>query len=223
MIYPVRKPCHLWQRYYKYNFNTLKKKRGQITVFSNGVYKKIITVIFIILFLALFAPAQSAPITTNAQGEECLSVARNFLAGYGIKVDRKIPVEVCSLSVFQGHHTLISGGTGDDIGGYYQAFAPESIWIITGYSREYAVGILAHEFAHAWQSTEAPARQNKMPKEGFATWCQYKMLMSLGAKSMANALFSLSDPDYSQGLRIYLDVEAKSGTSGVINYARTAI
>lgn len=187
------------------------------------IYKKIVTTIFILLFSALFAPAQSSPITTNTQGEECLSIARNFLAGYGITVNRKIPVEVCSLSVFQGHHTLISGGTGDDIGGYYQAFAPESIWIITGYSREYAIGVIAHEFAHAWQSTEAPARQNKTLKEGFATWCQYKMLMALGAQSIANALFSLSDSDYSRGLRIYLDVEAKSGISGVINYARTAI
>jgi len=187
------------------------------------IYKKIITTIFIMLFLASFASAQNNAVTTNAEGEECLSIARNFLAGYGITVNRKIPVEVCSLEIFQGHHTVISGGTGSDVGGYYQAFAPESIWIITGYSREYAIGILAHELAHAWQSTEAPAKQNKMLKEGFATWCQYKMLLALGAKSMANALFSLSDPDYSQGLKTYLNVEAKSGIQGVINYARTAI
>lgn len=187
------------------------------------IYKKIIIAIFIITISVSFAFAQNNTITTNAQGEECLSVARNILANYGIKVDRNIPVEVCTLSVFQGHHTVISGGTGDDVGGYYQAFGPESIWIITGYSREYAIGVIAHELAHAWQSTESPAKQSKLLKEGFATWCQYKTLMALGAKAYMKMLFYLSDGDYSKGLGIFLGIEAKSGIKGVIDYARTAI
>lgn len=185
-------------------------------------YKKITIAIFIILFLVSYASAQNNAITANAQGEECLSAARDILAGYGLKVDRKIPVEVCSPEVFQGHHTLISGGTGSDIGGYYQAYAPESIWILTGYNREYAIGVIAHELAHAWQSTEAPAKQEKTLKEGFATWCQYKTLMTLGAKSYAKNLFYLSDTDYSRGLRIFLEIEAKNGIQGVINYAAKA-
>lgn len=187
------------------------------------IYKKIITAMFILLFLVSFSSAQSNPITTNAQGEECLSAARNILANYGIKVDRNILIEVCTLSVFQGHHTVISGGTGDDVGGYYQAYGPESIWIITGYSREYAIGVIAHELAHAWQSTESPAKQSKLLKEGFATWCQYKAFMALGAKAYMKLLFYLSDGDYSKGLDIFLGIEAKSGIKGVIDYARTAI
>ena len=157
-------------------------------------------------------------ITTQAQGEECFKEARNILKGLGMVIPREILLKVRPRDEVQVHY-VSGGGLAIGVGGYYQSHGPEQIWIVKGQSRNRTISDMVHELTHAWQSTECPL-QDRTIKEGLAVWCQYKALIQLGEKDLANRLTKWKDPDYGGGLRLFLRVEKKGGVPAVLEYAK---
>ncbi|MHC9539620.1 MAG: hypothetical protein AB9903_08870 [Vulcanimicrobiota bacterium] len=159
-------------------------------------------------------------IKDDADGLPCFQEARRLLASIGVTIPREILLKVRPREEVQVQY-ISTGGRSIQVGGYYQPCDPEQIWIIAGQSRIGTIADMAHELAHAWQSTYAPS-QDRTITEGFAMWCEYKVLFLLGAKEKAASLLRLDDEDYGKGLKLFLSIESKSGSSGVIEYAKTA-
>lgn len=181
---------------------------------------------FMMIVLAAFIvclgaqACQATPINNDEEGLVCFREAKRLLASIGVEIPREILLKVRPREEVQVQY-ISAGGRSIMVGGYYQPYGPEEIWIIAGQERIDATGDMAHELAHAWQSTYAPP-QDRTIREGFATWCEYKVLMLLGARQKAAYLLTLDDEDYGKGLKLFLGVEAKSGLKGVLEYAKTA-
>lgn len=78
--------------------------------------------------------------------------------------------------------------------------------------------VAAHELAHAWQSTYAPASQTLKIVEGFAEWAAYRTLLALGHLQEAEHLTKRNDV-YGQGLQYFIAVEKSGGILGVLQRA----
>lgn len=180
---------------------------------------KILALLFALFFTFATSAAEDI-IETHEQGEKAFKTVRKMMAKLGIKVDRNILLRVAPKEHVQVHF-ISGGGIAISVGGYYQPHSPESIWMVSGQRRNKFIGDLAHEYTHAWQSTEAPL-QDRAITEGFAMWCQYKILMELGEYGYAGRLVRLRHPDYGGGLRMFLYIEKTKGVDGVMKFARTA-
>ena len=161
---------------------------------------------------------QKEIILTQEQGEECFKEARNLLATLSITIPREILLKVRPKDEVQTH-LANAGGRSISVGGYYQPYNPEQIWIVSGRTKNQTISDMAHELTHAWQSTECPL-QDRTIKEGLAVWCEYKILIMLGEKAMAQRLTLWEDPDYGGGLRLFLKVEKEGGIPAVLEYAK---
>lgn len=161
---------------------------------------------------------QTDSITTQEQGDECFAEARKLLTSLGITIPRQILLKVRPQDEVQTH-LANAGGRTVKVGGYYQPYGPEQIWIVAGQTRNQTISDMTHELAHAWQSTECPL-QDRTIKEGFAVWCEYKILIMLGEKVLAKQLTLREDPDYGGGLRLFLKVEKEGGIPAVLEYAK---
>jgi hypothetical protein len=159
-------------------------------------------------------------IVNDAQGEECLADAKRVLASLGVTVDRTILLKVRPREEVQVHFNS-TGSRNISVGGYYQAFNPETIWMVAGHSKTRTTSDIAHELAHAWQSSNCPL-QDRIITEGFATWCGFKTALMLGDRDFASRILGITAPDYAEGLKLFLAVEKKEGIPGVIQFARTA-
>ncbi len=181
-----------------------------------------LSVVFIQNYAAIAEEASSKIqkdcISTQEQGEECFAEARKLLSTLGITIPRQILLKVRPKDEVQTH-LANAGGRSVSVGGYYQPYDPEQIWIVSGQSRNQTISDMSHELAHAWQSTECPL-QDRTIKEGFAVWCEYKVLFMLGEKELAKQLALREDPDYGGGLRLFLKVEKEGGVAAVLEYAK---
>ncbi|MFP4498786.1 MAG: hypothetical protein ACLFQV_11290 [Vulcanimicrobiota bacterium] len=180
--------------------------------------KKILIILILVACISVF-PARAQTVKTQEEAEKIFKDVRSRLAKLGISLDREILLKLRTVDEIHVQHNS-TGGRAVNIGGYYQPFNPETIWIIQDKSREYTYGVLAHEFGHAWQSSNAPL-QDRMIKEGFAEWCEYQILKSLGASHCLKQMENNPDPDYGGGLRLFLAVEKKEGLKGLLEFART--
>ncbi|MBM3465619.1 MAG: hypothetical protein FJX76_26310 [Armatimonadetes bacterium] len=171
------------------------------------------------LLIALMAPVWAAPVTDEAAAEKLLARARAILSGVGLTVPRQILLKLRTRDELMVENNS-SGGRAIEANGFYRAYNPESIWIVSGLSEEETIGVLAHELTHAWQSTEAPLQDRKLT-EGFARWAEYKVFMAIGASGEAQTLRRSPDPDYGGGLRYLLDLEQRRGAAAVVEFART--
>lgn len=187
----------------------------------NGRFGRLVVFLCIMPLLFICRSAGNAEVIQNdEQGEAVFKVARTFMARLGVAVDREILLKVRPYDEVQVQHCS-TGGRAISVGGYYQPYDPETIWIVSGQSRNRTMADMAHELAHAWQSTNAPSQDRKL-KEGFAMWCEYHVLLMVGETAEASSLLKIDDPDYGDGLRLFLDLERKSGAPAVVEYERTA-
>jgi hypothetical protein len=182
-----------------------------------------VSILFFVLLASMSALATDTGngddiIKSQEQGENCFKQARTLLSSLGVTVPRNILLKVRSKDEVQVQY-ISTGGRAILVGGYYQPYDPETIWIIINQPRDKTIGDMAHELAHAWQSTNCPL-QDRTLVEGFAMWCEYKVLVGMGHKRYAEHLAQSPDPDYGEGLRLFLKVEAKRGASGVIEFAK---
>lgn len=158
-------------------------------------------------------------VDTPAKVETLYKEVQRFVDGLtGLKVDSLPPVR---LVLSDEMETKFAEGSGRSMRphAFYQPYNPEMIYVLTGHS-PYDLGpTLAHEFTHAWQSRHCP-QQDRMLKEGFATWVGYKYALSKGYHGQANGMLALRDPDYGEGLRRCLEIEKKSGVKGLLDFVR---
>lgn len=173
-----------------------------------------------VLALLLGVPASAQTVAGDADGAVLFRQVRQICAGMGLAVPRDILLKVRPQDEVQVQY-ISGGGRSIEVGGYYQAYNPETIWIVAGQPQAETAACMAHEFAHAWQSTEAPL-QDRTVVEGFARWVEYHVLLQLGDESRAQGLARSPDPDYGGGLRLFLELERRGGTPAVMKAARTA-
>ncbi len=158
-------------------------------------------------------------IDTPAEIDGLYKEVQRFVEGLtGLKVDSLPPVR---LVLSDEMETKFVEGSGRSMRphAFYRPYNPEMIYVLTGHSAYDLGPTLAHEFTHAWQSRHCP-QQDRMLKEGFATWVGYKYAQSKGYHSMMSGMLSLRDPDYSEGLRRCLEIEKKSGVKGLLDFVR---
>lgn len=84
------------------------------------------------------------------------------------------------------------------------------------------LGVLAHEYTHAWQADHFPARAGILWVEGLAEWIAYRTLLFYGYKKQAHLITRQQD-EYGQGFRKIQDIEHKYGTDRVIAQTLIAI
>ncbi|MBI3928717.1 MAG: hypothetical protein HY319_24470 [Armatimonadetes bacterium] len=135
----------------------------------------------------------------------------------GIQIQPPPPVQLVDKDELQTKFT--EGGRSMDVGGFYRPYNPEMIYVLTGYQPLECAATMVHEYTHAWQSRNCTS-QDRAVTEGFASWVEYKYLMSRGERSEAEQLKRKSNPDYGEALLKFLELEKKLGTPGVIKFAR---
>ncbi len=178
--------------------------------------------LFLLLLLAC-APALASTggaVQGDEDGAALFARTRDLVARLGVTVPRDILLKVRPREEVQVHY-LSGGGRTISVGGYYQPFDPETIWIVAGQSPSATMASMAHELAHAWQSTNSPL-QDRTITEGFARWVEYRLLLRVGEEGRALALAGSPDPDYGAGLRLFLDLDRQGGPTAVLKAARTA-
>ncbi len=153
--------------------------------------------------------------------ESLYGEVKGFLARElgGLTIAPAPPVQLADKDELQTKFTR--SGRSLDVGGFYQPYNPEMIYILSGLTPIETAATLVHEYTHAWQSRNCPL-QDRALTEGFATWVQYHYLMSVGESPKAYRLTRHHDPDYGASLRALLAKEKKLGKAGVIKFARTS-
>ncbi len=76
--------------------------------------------------------------------------------------------------------------------------------------------VVAHEYAHAWQSENCPIMEPKSVVEGFAEWVAYRHLQTIGAVKIAEQLRGPGQP-YQAYLEQMLTIEMRDGQRAVID------
>lgn len=93
------------------------------------------------------------------------------------------------------------------------------IYIETGLPQILMLQVMAHEYAHAWQSENSPRHQDPLIREGFAEWVAYRVLTTIGSVKKA-ALMEQRHDLYGQGLQLMLSLERKGGRRAVFERAQ---
>jgi hypothetical protein len=182
------------------------------------LFYQIVLTFLVCSWVIYSTPVFAEIIDTQEKGEACFKEVRNVLSKLGISVNRNILLKMRTKQEVQVHF-ISTGGRSIQVGGYYQPFNPETIWIIINQQKVNTIADQAHELTHAWQSSNCPL-QDRMLTEGFAMYCEYKFLQAIGEKAFAESLLRIKDPDYGDGLRLFVEVEKKNGVQGAIEYAK---
>ena len=90
-----------------------------------------------------------------------------------------------------------------------------AIFVEYGLPQMVLMEVMAHEFAHAWQSEQCPGDLPQETQEGFAEWMAYKLLEGWGCWKRIDRMLRREDI-YGRGLRMVLQWEQAEGQAGVI-------
>ena len=112
-------------------------------------------------------------------------------------------------------------GQGKVVGLFIRKGRRRTIYILSGLPQILLIQTIAHEWAHAWQGENCPLLQNILVREGFAEWAAYKTLQTMGATKKMT-LMEQQNGLYGKGLRQMLELERRSGVSGVLAFCRQA-
>lgn len=118
-------------------------------------------------------------------------------------------------------HTLDSDSRGRCFGLFLQQGNHKAIFIEYGLPQIVLLEVMAHEFAHAWQSEHTPMRTSLEVQEGFAEWVAYKLLHSWGCYRRSDRMLRRDDL-YGHGLQMVLSWEQEGGKAEVFRRIRTA-
>lgn len=84
------------------------------------------------------------------------------------------------------------------------------------------MGVIAHEYAHAWHHKVNPGLSNQLVTEGFATWVEYHFFRTLGQPGMAEEMLEgVPATPYLSGFRMMQDFEARRGAGAVFRAVAT--
>lgn len=156
-------------------------------------------------------------IETPAAADTLYKNVQRFVEGLTkAKVDRAPPLRLVQADEMDTRFAEGSGRS-SKAHAFYSPYNPEQITLLSGHSAYDLGPTLAHEFTHAWQSRHCP-QQDRMIKEGFASWVAYKYAQSQGYSGQMTRMLQATDPDYGEGLKRCLDLEKKLGPSGLISW-----
>jgi len=126
--------------------------------------------------------------------------------------------------VIQGQHIAMQSKNDTDpvldaqrtLGLYVRKGMRRALYIQAGLPRLLFLQVAAHEFAHAWQGENCPLLKTTIYHEGFAEWVAYQVIGHYGYIKGQNRMLKREDV-YGDGLRLFQDIFAQTGFSGVIN------
>ncbi|MEW6281603.1 MAG: hypothetical protein AB1758_23535 [Candidatus Eremiobacterota bacterium] len=167
----------------------------------------------------LCASCLKTGVSSQAQAEKLYKDIVRFVDGLlGANVKPLPPVRLCDVDELQTRH--MEGGRAIQVAGFYQAYNPEQIYLMS-YEMPIRCGAtLAHEYTHAWQSRHS-VQQDRALKEGFASWVEYHYLVSQHRTDLAESLRRCPDPDYGASLNKLLEIERSKGRAEVLKLGRT--
>lgn len=160
-------------------------------------------------------------IDKQGQAQEVLQVVQGQLVSFfGMKL--RIPVAIHLVEPKEMDKLLgDSPYHGAEIGLYTGVRdGRHQVYVMKGWSRDYASGITAHELTHAWQYENAPKSQDQVVKEGFAKWIEYRYYDRIGAYTYSNRELKTADPVYGVGFFAMLDAEAVLGPTKLADEMR---
>jgi len=158
---------------------------------------------------AMFQPGQVTPIKKV--------VLEYLLNNLGMKVNHQIVYQM------KGRDVLgqMSGGVQGDLNGlFHREDDNYSIYVLYGLRKKDLILVIAHEYAHAWQSENTKGTSSLEDMEGFAQWVAYKSLVNFGFETYARTLTN-GNTVYSRGLRKMIEKENSGGPSVVFDYIRS--
>ena len=156
-------------------------------------------------------------IFTQQQAETLYKEVRTFVDTLlGGQMDRVPEVRVVDKDEIQTR----KGGRAVQVTGFYRAYNPEMVYVLSGHTAKELGPTIAHEYTHAWQSRNCPS-QDRTLKEGFAVWVEYQYLLAKGERNEASSLLDTGRPDYDEGLQKCLEVEKKQGRKGLLKFVTT--
>lgn len=189
--------------------------------------KKSSFLLFLILFILAFIPkiVFSAPtdiINDASQMEPLIPKVKATLAKeFGIFVN--LPVKYYLVKGEELDKVYSGTYRGSEIGLHTFRGGVHEIYIMKGMSEDSVEATLAHELTHAWQMERCVSNQDRVVKEGFARWIEYKYLDLSGAYIMANSVKGDADPVYGVGLKKMFELEDKIGEKEMPNKIRTIV
>ena len=185
------------------------------------------TLLFLIVFVLSFIPSVvfSAPtdiINDPNQMEALIPKVKATLAkDFGIFI--RIPVK-CYLVKGEELDKVYSGTyRGAEVGLHQYRNGRHEIYIMKGMSEDSFEATLAHELTHAWQVERCVPEQDKVVREGFARWIEYKYLDLIGAYVLANSVKRDADPVYGVGFKKMLELEDKVGAKNMLDKVKNIV
>ena len=189
--------------------------------------KKSNLLLFLIVFILTFIPKVvfSAPtdiIDDPSQMDSLIPKVKATLAKeFGIFVN--LPVRYFLVKGEELDRVYSGTYRGSEIGLHRYVNGAHEIYIMKGMSEDSFEATLAHELTHAWQIERCVPEQDKIVREGFARWIEYKYLDLIGAYVLANSVKRDADPVYGVGFKKMLDLEDKVGAKEMINKIKTVV
>jgi len=93
-----------------------------------------------------------------------------------------------------------------------------AIYVLYGIPRLLFRTVVAHEYAHAWQSEHCPGLDPEL-REGSAEWVAYRHLLDIGCTRAARRMLTANHP-YRPALERVLELERSVGAAGLLTYLR---
>lgn len=88
------------------------------------------------------------------------------------------------------------------------------IFVQNNLPKNLLIGVLAHEYAHAYVHDRMPDFDDTLIDEGFAEWIRHKTLTKIGDEKGAK-LIEMRKDIYGDGFKKIVEIEKKSGLNGV--------
>ncbi|MDQ2716185.1 MAG: hypothetical protein M3Z08_14860 [Chloroflexota bacterium] len=134
-------------------------------------------------------------------------------------VERAILVDMHKKAAGLAEIVTASGAEQQHLLGFFRRVDDDwQIYIEQLLPRTLFQAVAAHELAHAWQATHAPATQPPEIVEGFAEWVAYSIMLILGEQRAAAHLTRRNDL-YGRGLQYFMALERSQGRPAVLQRA----
>jgi hypothetical protein len=111
-------------------------------------------------------------------------------------------------------HHLDADSRGRCFGLFIREGNHRGIFVEYGLPQIVLLEVLAHEYAHAWQSENCTAGASPEVQEGFAEWVSYKLLEGWGCYRRSERMLRRDDV-YGRGLKLMLQWESEGGPANV--------
>lgn len=142
-----------------------------------------------------------------------------LLSGFGISL--KYPVSGFLVTGKKLDEIYAGEYRGAETGLYLYRNGRHEVFIMKDMSFDNCIGTTSHELVHAWQLENCPVNQDRIVKEGFANWVEYKVYQKMGAFTFARSMIEQADPVYGVGMKKMLEWEDKWGDFGLVQKIRS--